>query len=431
MKKLIRRCPFLILLASMGILFSLIGLGGRNNIYEGQEYDPLKKPVLSAVFTAMKEGIYPWQIFDQGSAPVMALEESSGRGDQADRLSGESDLSGQADTTGEETMALSGGEEGSAGASAQGGAGSQGSISGNSLEKEGAESKTGADREEVSVSSGEKAAEQFVSGNQLGKRDPASGTKTESPDSHGGSRQPQADAPQIPQGRLEPLRESTREEYLNHISADIYGDAGVMRAAQYEFSQVDESYFDDALFIGDSRVVGLRDYTDLSEHADFYCETSLTIQKMLKENFSGKGTVEEALSENEYGKIYIMSGINELGVGTTENFMEQYTQVVDTIRAAQPQAKIFIQGIMRVTGKKNSSDAIFNNSNINARNNAIATLADNKQIFYIDVNEAVCDEEGNLNAEYTFDQLHLLGKYNDLWKQFLMAHGAVDAPPQD
>ena len=59
MKKLIRRCPFLILLASMGILFSLIGLGGRNNIYEGQEYDPLKKPVLSAVFTAMKEGIYP------------------------------------------------------------------------------------------------------------------------------------------------------------------------------------------------------------------------------------------------------------------------------------------------------------------------------------------------------------------------------------
>ena len=53
----------------------------------------------------------------------------------------------------------------------------------------------------------------------------------------------------------------------------------------------------------------------------------------------------------------------------------------------------------------------------------MATLADNEQIFYVDVNEVVCDEEGNLKADYTFDQIHLLGVYNDLWKQFLMAHG--------
>lgn len=73
--------------------------------------------------------------------------------------------------------------------------------------------------------------------------------------------------------------------------------------------------------------------------------------------------------------------------------MEKYTEVIDRLRELAPDAKIFIQGIMRVSGKKHSSDAIFNNNNINARNNAIATLADNQQIFYIDVNEAVCDEE--------------------------------------
>ena len=39
------------------------------------------------------------------------------------------------------------------------------------------------------------------------------------------------------------------------------------------------------------------------------------------------------------------------------------------------------------------------------------------------MNEAVCDENGNLNAEYTHDQIHLLGMYNDLWKQFLLEHG--------
>ena len=213
------------------------------------------------------------------------------------------------------------------------------------------------------------------------------------------------------------------DEYINHISADIYGDAGVQRAAAYDFKKVDESYFDDALFIGDSRTVGLYDYTDLPEHADFLCETSLTIYKVMGENFKGKGTVEEVLAAKNYGKIYIMMGINELGRGTTEDFMQKYTEVVDTLHELAPEAKIIIEANMRVSGKKSSSDAIFNNSNINARNNAIATLADNETFFYIDMNEAVCDENGDLNAEYTHDQIHLLGKYNELWKQFLMEHG--------
>ena len=86
-------------------------------------------------------------------------------------------------------------------------------------------------------------------------------------------------------------------------------------------------------------------------------------------------------------------------------------------------ARIIIQGIMKVSKKKDTEDKVFNNSNITGRNHAIATLADNYHIFYIDMNEAVCDEEGNLNAEYTHDQIHLLGMYNDLWKDFLMTKG--------
>lgn len=223
--------------------------------------------------------------------------------------------------------------------------------------------------------------------------------------------------------RYAPLKESTYDEYINHISADIYGNMGVLYAASYEFVTVDESYFDDALFIGDSRMVGLHDYTSLSEHADFLCETSLTIHKVLQHEFEECGTVEEALSNNDYGKIYISVGINELGTGTTEDFMAKYTEVVDTLHALEPEAKIFILANMNVAAEKHESDKIFNNNNITARNNAIATLADNEQIFYIDINEVVCDEEGNLSADYTFDQLHLLGVYNDLYKQFLLEHG--------
>ena len=385
-KRLFKKCPFLLLLTSTGILFSLIGLWGHKNIYAGQEYDPLREPALVMMFQGLKEDIYPWQILEQESAPVMAQKEEPGPGTEK--------------------------EEESAGADTVSGGGireSEGQGSGSGKEPAKEEQKEEPEQEEAPVQ------------------------KTPSPQGDEEEENPpeeeeEPEEEELPKGRIEPLRESTREEYLNHISADIYGDVGVRRAAEYEFTQVDESYFDDALFIGDSRTVGLRDYTDLSEHADFYCETSLTIQKILTENFPGLGTIEEALAGKAYGKIYIMLGINELGLGTTENFMEKYTEVVDFLCEKAPQARIFVQGIMRVTGKKHHSDAIFNNNNINARNNAIATLADNEQIFYIDVNEVVCDEEGHLNTEYTYDQLHLLGMYNDLWKQFLMSHGVQDQP---
>ncbi len=385
-KRLFKKCPFLLLLTSTGILFSLIGLWGHKNIYAGQEYDPLREPALVMMFQGLKEDIYPWQILEQESAPVMAQKEEPGPGTEKEE-----------ESEGADTVSGGGIRE------------SEGQGSGSGKEPAKEEQKEEPEQEEAPVQ------------------------KTPSPQGDEEEENPpkeeeEPEEEELPKGRIEPLRESTREEYLNHISADIYGDVGVRRAAEYEFTQVDESYFDDALFIGDSRTVGLRDYTDLSEHADFYCETSLTIQKILTENFPGLGTIEEALAGKAYGKIYIMLGINELGLGTTENFMEKYTEVVDFLCEKAPQARIFVQGIMRVTGKKHHSDAIFNNNNINARNNAIATLADNEQIFYIDVNEVVCDEEGHLNTEYTYDQLHLLGMYNDLWKQFLMSHGVQDQP---
>lgn len=197
-----------------------------------------------------------------------------------------------------------------------------------------------------------------------------------------------------------------------------------------QFVTVDESYFDDALFIGDSRTVGLYEYAGIEERADFFCKTSLTIwtvlEKPIVKNEEGKSvTVEEALQEKSYGKIYLMLGINELGRGNTELFMEQYKKVVERIRELQPDAVLFVEGIMRVAGEKSSTDPIFNNANINERNENIARLANNKDIFYIDVNEAVCDEFGDLVAEYTFDQIHLKAAYYELWKQFLLEHGIV------
>ena len=391
--KNLKKCPLLLLIFFTGVLFTIVAAVGKQNIYADQEYDPLKAPLLSVLFTGVQDDIYPWQMLS-GAEPVSAQKASK----EDDAVQGNSDQQEQ---------------------SVPGQNGAASPVAGTEKNTTEAE-QSGQDAAEAGQSAVQPG--QDVTGTEQSAARPgqnAMGAGQKGTGSDNAAKTPAAK----PLERLQPLRESTYEEYINHISADIYGDAGTVRAAEYPFETVTEDYFDDALFIGDSRTVGLRDYTDLAEHADFYCETSLTIYKVLEESFKGKGTILEALSKKNYGKIYLMVGVNELGRGTTEDFMAKYTEVVDTLHELCPDAKIMIQGIMHVSEKKSSSDAIFNNSNINARNNAIATLADNVHFFYIDMNEAVCDENGNLNAEYTHDQIHLLGMYNDLWKQFLLEHG--------
>lgn len=198
----------------------------------------------------------------------------------------------------------------------------------------------------------------------------------------------------------------------------------------YEFTQVDEDYFTDALFIGDSRTVGLSEYCEpLDERATFYAKVSLTIYGALNKPFiktdAGNITVEEALTKQQFGKIYIMLGLNEMGTGTVETFVEEYAAVIDRIRELQPDAMIFIQGIMHVSEKKSRQDKYFTNPNINERNEALSQLADNKTIFYMDMNEAVDDENGNLLAELSFDDVHLKASSYQRWYEFLLNHGIV------
>lgn len=198
-----------------------------------------------------------------------------------------------------------------------------------------------------------------------------------------------------------------------------------------EFTHVDKEYFADAVFIGDSRTQGLYEYSNLADVATFYSKTSLTVYNLFEKpkDFIREGdeklTLEQALSRHQFKKVYLMIGINEMGTGTPESFFEAYARAVYKIRELQPDAIIFVQGIMRVAGQKNASDPVFNNTNINIRNVEIETLANGKDIFYIDVNEAVCDENGNLYADWTFDQIHLKAKYYQVWENFLMEHGIV------
>lgn len=184
---------------------------------------------------------------------------------------------------------------------------------------------------------------------------------------------------------------------------------------------IPEGFFNNSLFIGDSRTVGLRDYGGISG-ASFFSTVGMNVYKIKKEtvNVSGVGsvTLEQLLKARQYGKIYIMLGINELGykLGST---MKKYSALVDEIKRLQPEAKIILQANLHITQKRSAKDKVYNNANINAFNAGLERLADGKTVYYIDVNPLFDDASGSLDPKYTSDNTHILGKYYRDWARWI------------
>lgn len=194
------------------------------------------------------------------------------------------------------------------------------------------------------------------------------------------------------------------------------------------YTSVEDDYFADAVFIGDSRTVGMYEYGGLEQISTFYASTGLTVYKLFDAEIvkvpgqKKKITVEEALEQNSFRKIYLMIGINEMGTGTVETFAEKYREVVEHLLELQPDSILYIQGIMKVTTERSEQGDYITNEGIEARNEAISGLADNERIFYLDVNPVICDETGGMVEDYTFDGVHLKAQYIENWKDFLKTH---------
>lgn len=194
--------------------------------------------------------------------------------------------------------------------------------------------------------------------------------------------------------------------------------------SEKSFVTVDRTYWDDALFIGDSRTVGLSEYADLGG-ADVFATSGMSVYKVFSEKVSmsdGKHTLEEMLTAKQYGKIYIMMGINELGYDH-KSTVKKFQAMMDRVQELQPNAILFLGANLHVTEKKSSSDKIYNNEAINRLNQAFQEMADNKTKFYVDVNELFDDGKGNLDASYTVDEAHVLGKYYAQWADWLLTKG--------
>lgn len=189
-----------------------------------------------------------------------------------------------------------------------------------------------------------------------------------------------------------------------------------------ESSSLFPDNFQEVLFVGDSRTVGLYEYGQMGE-AEAFANSGMTVFNLwdCEISFNNKGTktLEQVLTENQYKVIHFMLGINELGY-SMEQIVEKYRGAVEKIQAMQPEAKVVLGANLHVTAENSVKSTFFNNQRINALNLEIQNIGDELDCYYIDVNEIFDDAQGNLSKEFSTDGAHILGKYYADWVQWIL-----------
>ena len=188
-------------------------------------------------------------------------------------------------------------------------------------------------------------------------------------------------------------------------------------------------YFSDALFIGDSRTDGLRLYSGI-QGADFYCYKGLTIfevdeRKIVELNGSTYSVVEALEKGPQYAKIYISLGVNELGYYNDDAYHQAFSEFLDTVKALQPDAIIYLENLVPVNPQKCAEykqPYYVNNDRVAAYNAIYPQLATEHQVALLDVASALSDENGILPADATADGVHFTKAWYQKWLAYLMNH---------
>ena len=113
-------------------------------------------------------------------------------------------------------------------------------------------------------------------------------------------------------------------------------------------------------------------------------------------------------------KVFINIGTNDLSRADLpiSQVMERYDTILDKIEKAVPGVRIYLMAYYPINYEAAAEEmkpclAVRTNGKINAANAEVEKLAQKHHQRYIDVNNALKDEQGRLKTEYTIEGMHI------------------------
>lgn len=170
-----------------------------------------------------------------------------------------------------------------------------------------------------------------------------------------------------------------------------------------ETSYVKSDYFENTIFLGDSRTVALKAHGFIKAENTF-AVNGISHIGFMTEQFTDSvtgvsGDIFDIVKERKPEKIYVALGVNGVAFLGRNEFMNGYEKLIDKLMKASPDSTIIVQCILPVnevtyTGKNRN----LNNANIDAINVKLLEMTERKGIFFLDIANTM-KNEGNQLAD--------------------------------
>lgn len=197
-----------------------------------------------------------------------------------------------------------------------------------------------------------------------------------------------------------------------------------------------DSFFADAIFVGDSVTVGLSNYynklhgavfTDTTQFlAQVGCSAKMCISSNPTEkyqrympSYGGRlCRIEDGIALSGARKVFIDYGLNDLTGSTSIEFLDNFTTLITRIQEKNPSVQIYVISTTYVVS--DAQTGLLTNSNIRKANEAVKAYCQDNGLGYINIADYIADEDGGLHPRYSSDQyVHQNAKSYEMWVKVL------------
>jgi hypothetical protein len=192
--------------------------------------------------------------------------------------------------------------------------------------------------------------------------------------------------------------------------------------------KADISYLDDAVFVGDSIMEGMSAYSFFPESRVFASVglNPYQLNTNAIDTYYGNTTALSAVMYANPSKIYIMMGMNGVAWDINDDMTEQISIFIDNLREKLPSAKIYLMTVTPVSAEREAKPSVAEgkilNSQIDNFNKSLLNLADEKGIYYLDVNSSLKGSNGCLPSDVSSDGIHLSKAVYEQIIDYILTH---------
>ncbi len=199
------------------------------------------------------------------------------------------------------------------------------------------------------------------------------------------------------------------------------------------------SYYGDSVFVGDSIMVGFRNYSAKQQSfvhdIQFLAVGSYSAFNAMKpvagDNvhpmYKGKKCqVWDAIPLTDSKRAFILLGMNDISILGLEGARDQYKELIGRIQESSPDIEIHIISVTYTL--KGEGKGKLNNENLAQYNVLLQEMAEENGWGYLDLCTPISDGEGNLAKEYCSDGfVHLSTPAYALWETKLIDYANEQA----